>query len=614
MSEYECAACKDEGCEECDDNFYFQATWNMVKRIADQISHPAIAVGEIIKNSYDADSTEVLVNMKQAMDERLDNCSIVIHDDGHGMTKSDIKTKWSNMGVSANQSNPFSPKGRSKQGGLGLGRFGCWKLGRKVTMATRAKGKPIYSLTIDFSEHPPDTPLEKVMTPIMTNAPAFKNIFPDGKTGTYILVEKFNDSIDSHTDLQTIQRSTQSLLNPFEQDSDFSINLQLPRKYEKWENFAISGIIDQALYKFEVNIDAMGQRINGIFKDNNRYSKHHGEEVVLDYKTQDILGGEKCLVRAVKVWIYHFHRGANYRSMWPTTSYGSLLKEDYNERLAGFRLYKDGVRVFPYGEPGNDWLQLDFMQNKQRSADWFSNTQIVAAARFDMTANRGVIEDKSNREGLKDTVGKRQLFTILQQLVKRMRALVNRDYPDKAPPHLQSVEFEYGSFISQVGKDVNFSVRSLGGKVTTPFKITKGKKPEWLELDAGTGNFTGKAEKVEEFTLEVTAGNAQGNHTAKISISVNPKPSSVVTKCGICRCDPCECGIEESVCVTCGVTPCECGPEPVILTSSLDVAISGIKRDLNQLQQETDADKKVQMLRELNSRIEQVLNDEGFEI
>ena len=130
------------------------------------------------------------------------------------------------------------------------------------------------------------------MTPIMTNAPAFKNIFPDGKTGTYIVVEKFNESIDSHTDLQKIQRSTQSCLIRFEQDSDFNINLQLPRKYEKWEDFAISGIIDQALYKFEVNIDAMGQRINGIFKDNNRYSKHYGEEVVLDYKTQDILDGE----------------------------------------------------------------------------------------------------------------------------------------------------------------------------------------------------------------------------------------------------------------------------------------------------------------------------------
>ena len=55
---------------EDDDKFYFQATWNMIKRLADQISHPALAVGELIKNAYDADATEVLVNMKQSMDEK----------------------------------------------------------------------------------------------------------------------------------------------------------------------------------------------------------------------------------------------------------------------------------------------------------------------------------------------------------------------------------------------------------------------------------------------------------------------------------------------------------------------------------------------------------------
>ena len=195
MSGYECEACKDEGCEECDDNFYFQATWNMIKRLADQISHPALAVAELIKNAYDADANEVLVNMKQAMDDKTDNCTIVIHDDGHGMTKNDIKTKWSRMGVSNKKREPYSPTGRSRQGRLGVGRFGCWKLGMKVTMATRAKDNPVFALVIDFSQHPPDTPLEKVMTPIMTDAPGFKNLFPDGKTGTYIMVEKFNESM-----------------------------------------------------------------------------------------------------------------------------------------------------------------------------------------------------------------------------------------------------------------------------------------------------------------------------------------------------------------------------------------------------------------------------------
>ena len=45
----------------------------------------------------------------------------------------------------------------------------------------------------------------------------------------------------------------------------------------------------------------------------------------------------------------------------------------------------------------------------------------------------------------------------------------------------------------------------LAGQVTTAFKITKGTKRRFLARgpDAGTGNFTGKAEKVEEIALEV---------------------------------------------------------------------------------------------------------------
>ena len=408
----------------------------------------------------------------------------------------------------------------------------------------------------------------------------------------------------SYEDLKKIQKATQTLLNPFEKESDFNIILQLPKKFEKWEDFGIEKIIDQALYKFEVNIDSRGQTIQGIHKDNNPYSKHYQEEEILNYKTKDILDGEKCIVKAVKVWIYHFHRGAGYRSLWPSASYGILTRDDYNERLAGFRLYKDSVRVFPYGRKGNDWLELDYMQNKERSVDWFGNTQIVAAARFDMTANQGIIIDKANREGLEDSVGQRQLFKILQQLVKKMRALVNRDYPAEAPDHLKEVDFEYGSFSSEVEREVNFSVRSLGGTITTAFKITKGKKPEWLKLDAGTGNFTGKAEKVEEIALEVTAGNSQGNHTAKISISINPKPIVEVDE-----------DDEEQTTKPAEENDDKSGGEGFPLPpSSLDIAISEIRRDLNQLLQETDADKKVQMLSELNSRIKQVLSDEGFEI
>lgn len=504
-----------------DDSFNFQATWNIVKRLADAISHPALAVAELMKNAYDADASEVLINMKEAMGANPENCKMVISDNGHGMTKEDIQTKWSNIGISVNTSEPFSAKGRSKQGGKGLGRFGAWKLGQKVTIATRSKNNPIYALTIDFSKHSPETPLEQVMSPILTDPPAFQNMFPGESTGTFILIEKFNETMTKVSDLQLIQRNTQTLLNPFEPQSDFNIILQLPRKFEKWEDFDFQQITEQALYKFEVTIDPRGQTVEGTYTDNNAYSKYFGEEERIHIPTTDLLDGEKCQIGAVKVWIYHFRKHTGYKKLWPTTNLGVLSKEDYNQRICGFRLYKDGVRVFPYGEPGNDWLELDSKNYSESSSKWFSNSQIVAAARFDMNTNKGVIVDKSNREGLEETIGKAQLFKILQQLVKIMRTKVNKDYPSEQPSHLKAPDFDYGNFSLTVGQRINLVVRNTGGDITKNYSVTKGRLPKGMLLDSKTGTVSGApfASSQEELIIEITSGNNQGNHTAELTLS-----------------------------------------------------------------------------------------------
>ena len=502
----------------------------MVQRLADSISHPAVAVSELIKNAYDADATEVLVNLEDGMHSDLQRCKIIIHDDGTGMTLDDITTKWSYMGISANTDNPVSKKGRSKQGGKGLGRFGAWKLGKKVSLATKAEGHPLYFLSMDFSQYAPETPLEQVKEDIIEDPPAYKGLFPDGKTGTYLLIEKFNQSMTTASDLQRIQRNTQTLLNPFEPEEDFNIVLHLPKKFEKWESYDITSITNQSLYKYEVSIDPTGQRVKGLYIDNNPYSSFNdGKPVEILQQTRDILGGERCVIKAVKIWIYHFNRTTGYKDTWPTTNLGVLSKDDYNNKLCGFRLYKDGVRVFPYGIHGSaqwDWLQLDAMATKQRTVDWFGNTQIVAAARFDMTANRGKLIDKANREGLEETEGKRQLFKILQHQVKEMRKLVNRDYPSEKPAHLRKPDFDYGTVMLRVGEPFTCHPRSRGGQITKNYTITRGKLPQGLQLDSKTGVISGAplGPSKSAIAVNITSGNKQGNYTAEFTISSVEEP------------------------------------------------------------------------------------------
>lgn len=582
------------------EQFSFTATWNLVKRLADQISHSSLAVAELIKNGYDADAKRVYVNLEMAMQKDKSKCIAIIQDDGHGMTKEDLLTKWSNIGTSANKHFPFSNNGRSKQGGKGLGRFGAWKIGKKVTIVTRAKGSPTLAMVIDFTQHHEETPLSEVMTDVLVDPPGLKNYFPNDSTGTRIMIEKFNETMTDKSDIIAIQKNTQSLLNPFEPQSDFDIILDLPKKWEQYEVYDFERLTEQALYSYVVEIDSMGQNIAGKWKNNNKYSTDFGKEETIRHSAKNLLDGEKCRVKGVKVWIYHYIKHTNYKELWPRLSNGDLLKGDYDKKLSGFRLYKDNVRVFPYGEPGNDWLQLDYLKNKDGSTKWFGNSQIIAAARFDMNLNKGIIIDKSNREGLEETVGKIQLFKILQALVKDMRTIVNKyDYPKSKPDHMKKPEFEYGRFNLIFGESQNISVRNIGGKIDTNYVITKGKLPKGLSLDNSNGNISGTpTEECEPVTIEVSAGNNQGNYTAELVIEVEKKiiqkplfPPKIIEDDDDDEEDEDIGGVEKTI-------------------NKLDTAISNVKNKLNQIKPMMSDREKISSLKLLKDEIEKIIDTE----
>ena len=57
---------------------------------------------------------------------------------------------------------------------------------------------------------------------------------------------------------------------------------------------------------------------------------------------------------------------------------GSTLKDVRRDldAVAGINVYRDGFRVFPYGEPRNDWLRLD-LRRVQKPPVRLSNNQIM---------------------------------------------------------------------------------------------------------------------------------------------------------------------------------------------------------------------------------------------
>jgi len=65
-------------------------------------------------------------------------------------------------------------------------------------------------------------------------------------------------------------------------------------------------------------------------------------------------------------------------------------------------LYRDGVRVLPYGDVEDDWLQLDVIRAPRPRARVLSNDQTVGFVYITQEKNP-LLQDKTNREGLLDS-------------------------------------------------------------------------------------------------------------------------------------------------------------------------------------------------------------------
>ena len=103
------------------------------------IGRPHIALAEIIKNSYDADATHVVV--------RFERDRIEISDDGNGMTPTQFLNLWMRVGSPHKQSERRSLLlKRPLTGSKGVGRLAAQFLAQELELRTtlRERGLPIF--------------------------------------------------------------------------------------------------------------------------------------------------------------------------------------------------------------------------------------------------------------------------------------------------------------------------------------------------------------------------------------------------------------------------------------------------------------------------------------
>ena len=95
-----------------DDVLEFKPRARIIRTIGDQlISGPEAAVIELVKNSYDADASEVRIKFFPPL--AAGGGRLEIADDGHGMSISDLRDRWMEPATTSKVSNRRSPQGRT---------------------------------------------------------------------------------------------------------------------------------------------------------------------------------------------------------------------------------------------------------------------------------------------------------------------------------------------------------------------------------------------------------------------------------------------------------------------------------------------------------------------
>jgi len=383
----------------------FKPRARMLMLLGDQLIRDAgIAVFELVKNAYDADATEASVTLSHVTDSERGR--VFVEDNGCGMSWEQIVNIWLEPGTDyrkkQKQSGYRTPRfHRLPLGEKGVGRFAAHKLGRYITVITRQKDSPEVVVSVDWDAFLTEKYLSGTLVSVKERAPQY---FTGESTGTRIEISKLNEELSRGT-IRQIHRSVNSITSPFRGPADFTAKLEVvPSDASLATLLNVDKVLELAPYRATCLIDTDTLTYDYDFVPPSGLQRIEGRSIrdkKMSVPSVDLFS-RTALAEMVGPLLFELRI---YDLDAQILQYSVTDKKGFKEFLrnnGGIRVYRDGVRVYDYGEPGNDWLDLGGSRVNQPTGR-ISNNQIIAAVHLEGKRSSGLIE-KTNREGfIEDT-------------------------------------------------------------------------------------------------------------------------------------------------------------------------------------------------------------------
>ena len=385
----------------------FKPRARLLLQLGDQlIRNESIALLELVRNSYDADAREVKVTMTKIDDEN--EGAIVIEDDGSGMNIDIIENVWMEPGSDYKEDlykrrvlTPLCK--RLPLGEKGIGRFGVHKLGLEIELISRMKDHKEVYLKIEWEKFNGSKYLEQVPIDIYERDKA--ELFPNVMTGTKIIIKRLRHSWTRGM-LREIHRSINALCSPFDAPDSFQVIFETDKKewvkgLKTWKDFKDENLFEVSceiegneIKKFEYKFQPWPNMTKLLPRLVTERSPELTKRKYLVYRNQKIDLSPPLRIGKIRFEAFIFDMDKKILEFGVQDKKGL---QEYIEMNGGVRVYRDGVRVYDYGEPGNDWLDLGTRRVNLPSKR-LSNRLIIGAVHLKREESADLIE-KTNREG-----------------------------------------------------------------------------------------------------------------------------------------------------------------------------------------------------------------------
>lgn len=406
------------------------------------IGDDRLAIFELVKNGYDADANEVEITVNLA---RRGTESIVVQDSGVGMTLNDITGKWLELATDSKRKDRTTRTKRFRRlalGEKGVGRIASLKLGRYVTLTTRSAGSPEYEVFVDWDQLTEQGPyLENLSVSVQENEePTF---FNGDSTGTRIAISGLRREQWTRGDLRKLYRLVTSLASPFKTLDQFIVKFNAPgREGDLKDLIAPNDFLDLAVWKFDFRID--GRSFNWKYAFNPPHWKSvkprsaamENDRLLLapvvdpdGIKRRSAATDEPLLatdddlkgIGPIDGHIYAYYR----RSEVLNATGSSSQVRSWLDDQTGVRVYRDGVRVFTYGEHNDDWLGLN-VRRINAPAGKLGTASVVSAIHLNLDESDG-LREKTNREGFDQNSVFERLRRIVLSVFEHLERLHSED-------------------------------------------------------------------------------------------------------------------------------------------------------------------------------------------